>query len=315
MKSFLKQNLILCLLVASLIVGLISTFVFAYRVNAAEVNAGVLKITYDGTGPLFNETNIAPGFETVKTVTVENTGNVAHSFSIATDGPLGSLANMLRLEPRVYGVPVWNKTIADIAKSPQSNVIVGSIAPGSSVNIDFIAILPAGVGNDYQGTLTSSFNFVVGNESTDQSESTNNFDQFNNQNFSTGNQLAEITPVENIQASTNPNGNFVQDESEDGEALGAETSSLIYCYWWWILFIVYALFLIVYGYFNYRANGFVFGWVWPIFGGVVLYLVHWILHDYYNPVKWCQYFVWLELAELVIYYILLYLISSRKESD
>lgn len=308
MKLF-KQKFTSILLAIAFLVGVISTVNFALRTNAAELNAGVLKITYNGSGPLFAETNIAPGYEMVKTVTVTNTGTLPHSFSIAVSGALGPLADVLQIEPRIVGTttPYWNKTISQIAKYPDSNVILGSIAPGGTALVDIAAILPDSVGNNYQGTSTFAFDFVVGNESTDQPEpyyspivvptfgprggtQTSNI-------FGRG-ELAQVSEIPTV-----------EQPAETGQVLGQaetrgeETTNKIWCYWWWVLLIILAVFLTVFGLLTYRKE-IIFAWIWPVLVGVLVYIIHLILHRYYTPVKWCDYFIWIDLSELVIYFIL-----------
>lgn len=73
------------------------------------------------------------------------------------------------------------------------------------------------------------------------------------------------------------------------------------CFIWWILLIAFAIFLGIHG-FVLRKGEMLFGWVWPVFGGAVVYLFHWISHDYYQPTGWCNYFLYFEIAILVISY-------------
>ena len=133
------------------------------KVYAATVNAGVLEISYSGDGALFNSTNIYPGYSEVKTVLIKNTSRSSRSFSIAVSGQLGSLANVLQIEPRNFetGVPIWNKTISNIAKAPKSDLILSSIAPGQTRQIEIAAILPDNVGNEYQDASTFAFVFIL----------------------------------------------------------------------------------------------------------------------------------------------------------
>jgi hypothetical protein len=161
----------------------------------------------------------------------------------------------------------------------------------------------------------------MGDESTDQSEPNPSLPatltNIQTQGNGTGGQLqssAQGVTIEN-QGTDQSNAEVsVDNNQQNGETQGAATSSKTNCYWWWILLIVYALFLIIYGIISYGANGLIFGWMWPIFAGAVLYMVHWILHSYYTPVKWCDYFVWFELVELIIYYIIYRFFMNRKGS-
>lgn len=319
MKLF-RTKFTTILLGLSFLIGAIFTLNFALKTNAAELNAGVLKITYDGAGPLFSETNIAPGYEMVKTVTVSNTGSVPHSFSIAVSGTLGSLADVLQIEPRIAGTatPYWNKTISQIAKSPNSNVILGSIAPGETAMVDIAAILPESVGNDFQDTTTLAFSFVVGNESTDQPEPY--YSPIVTPIFGTSRKtLASniFRPGEPVQTPETLTANQPKEDgivAEQTETKGEETSSKNICFWWWVLSIVYALFLIIYGWLTYKKE-IIFNWIAPVLGGVFLYFLHWYLHRFYTPSKWCPYFIWFELALLIIYFILFSYFKNRAQSE
>lgn len=131
--------------------------------------ANTLEIVFDDNY-FFNSTNLYPGVEVHKTLSVKNIGIYNHSFSIATSGVSGNLAEVLQIEPRVNGNAVWNKTLSQIAQSPQTDLIIPNISPNQTVNIDIAAILPSNVGNNYSGSSVSSFNFDIGNESTDQIE-------------------------------------------------------------------------------------------------------------------------------------------------
>lgn len=310
-----------------LIIGLLSLSLFFLNFNPASaqtLTAGKLEISYPGSGALFNETNIAPGFEVVKTVSVKNTGSVAHSFSIAVSGSLGSLADVLQIEPRDFGtnIPIWNKTVSNIAKSPDSDLILGSIAPGQTRQVNIAAILPESIGNEYQDKSTFAFDFVIGNESTDPTEPTN---QNSNTNSSISTNLTSVFAVSrnsNTNAGgANSNSNNANDNSNsslnnnentnavsvaldnEGKAQGATTDNGKVCFWWWMLWAVMAVFLVIYGAFFKKRKGWFF-LIWPTFFGVIIYVVHWILHDYYTPSKWCGWwFVGILLAEIVIYYI------------
>lgn len=138
------------------------------QLAGAAYQIGALEIDYLGApSPLFSVNNIAPGYSETKTISILNSGKVAHSFSLAVDGQLGKLADALVIEPEVGGQIVWSKTISQIAKNPDSNIIIGSIAPSTTAVVNIRAYLPREVDNSYQGSTTLSFNFVVGSESTD----------------------------------------------------------------------------------------------------------------------------------------------------
>ena len=311
-------------------VGLVLVCLFLTNITSASaqtLDAGKLRIEYDGTGALFNETNIVPGFEAVKTVTVTNTGNVAHSFSIAVHGELGKLAEVLQIEPRNFeaGTPIWNKTVQKIAKAPDSDLILGSIASGQIRKVNIVAILPSEVGNDYQATSTFAFDFVIGNESTDSSEAT---DQNNNtggtvrsidikniltiaRNTNTSIAVAPVIADANVPVA-NENAVALTSLNEQGGVAGVSTENKNICFWWWILLIILAVILIAYAILSKKHRGWFF-LIWPSFFGAFIYVIHWIMHSYYAPSKWCDWwFTGILLLEIIVYYIIKYRLNKSQ---
>jgi hypothetical protein len=294
------------------VLGLVGLARFAQNTFAQTLNAGVLKIEYPGSGALFFASNIAPGYSETKTITVTNTGTLPHSFSMATDGTLGDLANVLRMEAKVLGSTVWDKTISEIAKNPKSNVIIGSIAAGSVATVDLRAYLPEGTGNDFQGKSTLSFSFVMGNESTDQAEPSGGGGTFaTGGGAGTGGTTGEGGGTEGTAGDAGDDGD---DGGVQGAEAGTESSAKDICFWWWLLLIILAVVLAIYGVLTFKKE-IIFGWVWPVFAAVVAYLVHWILHDYYESVKLCTYFPLFELAILIIYFSLMNYLENREEEE
>ncbi|OGD65852.1 hypothetical protein A2215_00875 [Candidatus Berkelbacteria bacterium RIFOXYA2_FULL_43_10] len=317
-KIILRKNWDLVAIGLSLAIGLIGFIGFARTTAAQTLNAGVLRIEYPGSGALFSASNIAPGYSETKTILVTNTGTLPHSFSIATDGGLGELADVLRIESKVLGSTVWDKTIAEIAKNPNSNQVVGSIAPGSTASVEFIAKLPAGVGNNYQGKTTLSFSFVVGNESTDQAEPSGGGASLTTGGGTGGTGVSGGTAgddtggTEGVTGATGETGDDGVAGDVQGEEAGTASKATNPCFWWWLLLIILAVVLAIYGTLTYKKE-IIFDWVWPIFTAVIAYLVHWILHDYYDPVKLCAYFPLFELALLIIYFWLMNYLENREE--
>jgi hypothetical protein len=316
-RIFLRKNWDLITIGLSLIIGLIGFVGFARTTAAQTLNAGALKIEYPGSGALFSASNIAPGYSETKTVTVTNTGTLPHSFSIATDGGLGDLADVLRIESKVLGSTIWDKTISEIAKNPESNVIIGAIEPGATASVEFIAKLPTGVGNDYQGETTLSFSFIMGNESTDQAEPSGGGGTFISTRtglFGIGSTGTGEEGVTEPGSDENQNIAGVENGDVQGTEAGAENTAKDMCFWWWVLLIILTVVLAIYGALTYKKE-IIFDWVWPIFLAVVAYLVHWILHDYYEPVKLCAYFPLFELAILIIYFWIMNYLENRETAE
>lgn len=317
----IQNRLLKILLSLSLLVGILGFNVFVSRSFAAALEVGVLSIDYQGApGPLFSVSKIAPGYSESKSVKVTNNGQKPHSFSIAVNGSLGSLANVIRLKPVISGQTsaVWDNTIREIAEtSGQSKIIVGSIAPKSSVTVDINAYLPLDVSNEYQGTSTLSFNFVMGNESTDQIEDNGENGQDSsstNVNIATTDQPSNNVQTESItqQQENQDQDPAVLGEADSNKTQGADDQSGIICFWWWLLSIVLALFLVIWAYLN-KKSAIIFGWFWPVFAAVILYFLHWGLHDFYQPSKYCDYFILIEVALLALYYIVTSYIKEESE--
>ena len=310
-NRYFKKNISTLVALLSILIGLVLTFNYA---NAETLNAGVLKISYSGSGPLFSAQNIAPGYSETKVVTVKNTGTLPHSFSVAVSGTLGSLADALKIKTEVLGIDVWEKTLSDISLDPDSNLIVGSIAPGGEALISFTASLPRDVGNSFQGAETFAFSFVMGNESTDSPEP--NDDEFESL---VGGNIASLLGVSSIgkedaeqpKEPADPDTIKINEEVPQPEAKGEEKSDLVNCFWWWLLLIIFALFLTIYFVVTNKRE-MVFRWVWPIFGSVVLILVHWGLHDFYEKVVYCDWFWFFELILLVVYFVLSWAFSEEE---
>ena len=253
----------------SIVFGLFGLFFSSYQIYAANINAGVLNITFAGD-QLFNNINIAPGDEIIKNVTVTNTGTLPHSFSIATSGVTGSLADVLEIEPRINGAAVWTKTLAQIAQNPNSTIIIHSIDPNQSVNVEFVAKLPASVGNSAMNTATSNFSFYFGNESTDTSEPFGTQGQPSMGLTGVSNQLVSSnsgrsqygfygagsteTSADNSGSNpSTPDSGQVNGEKTDVKGIQDEIKQSSF-WWWWILLIIILILAFLIYWFYYRRR-------------------------------------------------------------
>ncbi|PIT97362.1 hypothetical protein COT77_01965 [Candidatus Berkelbacteria bacterium CG10_big_fil_rev_8_21_14_0_10_41_12] len=159
-KLFQPKNVLISLVAVCAVFSFIN---FALKTKAASIDAGPLNISYAGTGPIFNETNFAPGDSVTKMLTVTNNGTVAHSFAIAASNVSGSLADYIRIEPEVDGATVWSSTLTELANLPSgSKTVIGSIVPGESKDVKLVAILDKNMTNNQGATV--SFDFVTGDE-------------------------------------------------------------------------------------------------------------------------------------------------------
>ena len=324
MKLF-KQKFTSILLAVAFLIGAISTVNFALKTEAATLNSGSFTIVTP-SGPLFSDLNIAPGYLNAKTIQVTNTSTSAKDFSIALSNLSGELKDVLKIKAEVGGEVKFDKILTNIAVEP-NNEFVTSVPGKQTVNVTFTAYLPTEVGNPYQAKSVS-FDFVMGDSTIEYQEPgvepiiepVSPISETGSTGGGTGGGTG-TTPLTFGGRSiglAGPSGTGTEGQVlaptaeqpiETGQVLGQaetkgeETSDKNICFWWWVLSIVYALFLIIYGWLTYRKE-IIFSWVWPTLAGIVLYFLHWYLHRFYTPSKWCPYFVWFELGELIIYFIL-----------
>lgn len=329
-----KQKFTTILLTLAFLVGAVSTVNFALKTEAASQAVGDLTVEFPSS-PLFNASNIVPGYEETRTITVTNNGSVNHSFSIALDGTVGSLAEVIRFEPRDFNTnfPIWTHTLAEIVASPDGFVVFSAITPGQNVKFNLAAFLPSTVGNTYQGKSVQTFGIILGSDSsyTDNPDIIPVFGGGTTTDSTTtgtsGQPPLTYPRVRGLALGTEGVGQGTPVVAENppatpGEVLGTtsetkgeETSNKNICFWWWVLSIVYAVLLLIYGWIFYKRE-LIFDWLWPVLGGAALYFLHWYLHNFYTPSKWCPYFVWIELAILILYYIIYSHYKNRaKEED
>lgn len=309
-KKLFSQKLGFKIALASVVIGLIGLVFSSYQIYAANISAGVLNISFDGD-QLFSETNLAPGDVVVKNLTVTNTGTLPHSFSIAANGVSGVLADVLQIEPRDGALVFWNETLANLGSLPNgSKVIIPSIPAGESRTIQIAAILPASVGNVYQGESTSSFSFIMGNESTDQPEPSSNpsppvtFGTSGSAGVAgqgTVGGVAGEGAETNDQNATGENDDNILGTSDEGTK-GAATTARDLCFWWIVILIILVAFLMIYHRYIKEERP-VFWWLWPVVMAAVLFFVQMIFDRYYEPTVFCRWFWALEAGVLVIYYI------------
>ena len=319
-KKLFSQKLGFKIALASVVIGLIGLVFSSYQIYAANISAGVLNISFDGD-QLFSETNLAPGDVVVKNLTVTNTGTLPHSFSIAANGVSGVLADVLQIEPRDGALVFWNETLANLGSLPNgSKVIIPSIPAGESRTIQIAAILPASVGNLYQGESTSSFSFVMGNESTDQPELSSNpsppvtFGTSGSASIAgqgTVGGVAGEGAETNDQNVTGENDGNILGTSDEGTK-GATTTARDLCFWWIVILIILVAFLMIYHRYI-REERPAFWWLWPVVMAAVLLFVQMIFDRYYEPTVFCRWFWALEAGVLVIYYIYENYSETKKE--
>lgn len=306
MKKIYSRKIGLWIMAASLTLGLAGLIYYGLQARAASYDAGPITISFAGD-QLFNETNIEPGDVIVKDLSVKNNGTLPHSFSLSTGNVSGSLASVLQIEPRENGLAFWKETLANLASLPNgSKVVIGSINPGATRNLQIAAIFPTDSNNDYQGTSVANFSFTFGNESTDTPEPAgflslppNIFQQVARAityNPPTGEGVGEN------QVTTSPTDSTGTGGTETGTK-GTTTEARSLCFWWLVILVVLIASLIIYHRYI-REERPVFWWIWPLVIGVVLFFVQFYFDKYYQETILCHWFWAIEAGVLVIYFVL-----------
>jgi hypothetical protein len=228
---------------------------------------------------------------------------------------------VIQIEPRDGGLVFWNETLANLASLPSgSKMIIPSIPAGESRKIQIAAILPSGVGNAYQGKSTSSFSFVMGNESTDQPEPTSSpspppvlgatSTATGTTSRTTDSVIGESGEMED-QSEIGEDGESILGTTSDG-AKGATTEANDLCFWWIVVLVILIAFLVIYHRYI-KEDRPIFWWLWPVVMAAVLFFVQMIFDRYYEPTIFCRWFWALEAGVLVIYYIFENHSESKKE--
>ena len=251
-KSLKQLGVVRILLLASFVVGLLFFGSYVLNVSAETKNAGPLEISYDGD-KLFEELNIAPGFEKTKTISVKNNGSVAHSFAIAVSGVSGDLADVIMIMPKISGVSLWSNAMSLselVSLSDGSQTVIGSILPGETKAIDLTASMNSSAGNDYQGKSTSTFSFIVGDQEPEPGAPTPPGGTGGGTVLGTGTKLAQgvgetlgvsASPSPSVSPSPSPSGS-VEGEKDKNEAQ-EEAGTNKYKFLYWLIPIVVILFL------------------------------------------------------------------------
>jgi len=224
---------------------------------------------------------------------------------------LPALANVLQIEPRDGGVPIWSQTLSQLASLPTgSKVVIPSIASGATKDIQIAAILPASAGNSIQGQSTLNFGFTLGNESTDQAEPSGLTSRPNNSlGGSILNAITYNPPVATTTPSETP-GTTGQVAGASTVA-GATTVAKELCFWWLVALVILIIFLILYHRYQKKEGKVAVWWLWPILFSGVLFVAHYFVDRSYQQTIFCHWFWTIEIATLIVYFI----IDSRTQAE
>jgi len=309
LKNIIRRKIGLVIALVSITIGFTGLVYSSYKTYAANLNAGPLTISYAGD-QLFNESNIKPGDVIVKDLSVKNNGTLPHSFSMSASNVTGNLASVLQIEPRENGLVFWNETLANLASLPNgSKVVIGSIDPGATRNLQIAAIFPGSAGNDYQDKSVVNFSFSFGNESTDTPEGNPSpppgitFGQRVLSAITYNPPAAGTTGDQGVtgQPGTTGTGGAVAGAESDTRGATAEAKSL--CFWWLVMLIILIIALVLYHRYIKEERP-AFWWIWPIVMAAVLFFVQYYFDRSYQKTIFCQYFWAVEAVVLIIYYLL-----------
>jgi len=306
LKNIIRRKIGLVIALVSITIGFTGLVYSSYKTYAANLNAGPLTISYAGD-QLFNESNIKPGDVIVKDLSVKNNGTLPHSFSMSASNVTGNLASVLQIEPRENGLVFWNETLANLASLPNgSKVVIGSIDPGATRNLQIAAIFPGSAGNDYQDKSVVNFSFSFGNESTDTPEGNPSpppgitFGQRVLSAITYNPPAAGTTGDQGVTGQPGTTGGETVAGAESG-ARGATTEAKSLCFWWLVILIILIVSLVLYHRYIKEEKP-AFWWIWPIVMAAVLFFVQYYFDRSYQKTIFCQYFWAVEAVVLVVYF-------------
>lgn len=259
-------------------------------------------------GSLFHETNIAPGFSTSKTVSIDNSGNTdtcnlylqTTRSTVPGTPDLSSMINMVikRDSTILFG----NTSMSELFSQ---NLFLGSISAGSTAEYTWEAAFDPSSSNDYQSSevyFDFNLSFTCGSTPADNST---------NQNLG-GNTIQVLG--EGTEASQD-SGNNVEsiydrelhiEDGNGGNILGTECE---YTYPWWIFLLIQtalSLFLI-FAMISKRSGSRI--WLVLILFGVLSQAIHLIAGCGCLVEYWCTKYIYLNLTIVAVSLFLYYLLT------
>lgn len=117
------------------------------------------------TDPLFNETNIAPGFTTTKTVTVSNGATSFRPVGVRgiLTSDAGNMSSVMDIEIKEGTTILYSNTLAQFFtdSSGPNGILLSNLSSGSNTQYNFIVTFNTAAGNDYQNK-TILFDLQIG---------------------------------------------------------------------------------------------------------------------------------------------------------
>lgn len=132
--------------------------------NSTAFAVGDLTVTWE-TDPLFNETNIAPGFTKTKNVNVANGAISARPVGVRgiLTSDSGNLASVLNIEIKEGATTLYSDTLSQFFSDSggPDGIFLSNLDPGNNTDYSFTVTFDTGAGNEFQNQ-TIIFDLVIG---------------------------------------------------------------------------------------------------------------------------------------------------------
>lgn len=187
-------------------------YTFASNITLVGNDSG---LTLDSTGPLFTENNMAPGDETISTVTVRNTTSNPLPFYVTVEKESGDDIMYESLVVTVTGLGEDSTGSETKYMNQVSGLPLGNIPIGGAKEIGFMVTMSPNAGNDLQGkTLSVTWVFTAQFQESETDDGPDDEDENNEDDIVLDNQTPAgpvIPPV--------PQPPVVTDPGEDDEVI------------------------------------------------------------------------------------------------
>lgn len=279
-------------------------------------------VSVAGPNPIFAETNIAPGYEVSKTITVTNNSSTNQQFKFqATATNSSSLKDVIFLKISSTTRTMYNGTLANLYNVGEVNL--DALAPSVPTDYTFNARFDENAGNEYMGK-SETFDLTIGFAAT---PTTNPATTGGTSN--PAGPLAALagalgfTPT-TVTTTDNPAVAGAETKKDDSDVKGDDTgevrgSSDKTCPWWWIVALILAIALAFVGGVlrAVREDNFIrkYYLVWPAAFGVVAWVAHYFLHKGYQATWFCNNYWLVILLEVMIAYVFYQLLLSQKKKQ
>jgi hypothetical protein len=252
-------------------------------------------------------------------VTNNSTTNEQFKFQATATTPAGILADKITLRVVNIGTSVekYNNTLANLYADGEINLDV--LAPATPTQYNFMAKFDENTGNEYQG-LSERFDLTIGFAATPTTNPATAGGVSNPANplLALAGFLGFMpTTVTTVATTETPTVAGTENQNKVKGNEDHETGITKLCPWWWIITLILAAVLAVYGlYISKSKRETWFGrlwYVWPVILGIVAWIGHYFLHDGFRATWYCNWYWLVVLIELIIAYIIYRLVIRERE--